>query len=117
MQEITRKTSSIDLSKPSVHPGVIRTKGMIQKIRNRLKRKKRVSFRKLAKEFDISERSVRRILKDDLGGFRPHNKRIDLLLTQTQKTKRVTLANWIRHNFREEQTQYESCFQMKRCLI
>ena len=44
--KIIRETGSIDLSKLSRRPCVIRTKGMIQKIKNRLKRKKRVSSRK-----------------------------------------------------------------------
>ncbi len=52
---------------------------------------------------DISERSVRRILKDDLG-LRPYKKRIEPFLTDIHKTKRIKFANWIRNNFREEQT-------------
>ncbi len=61
-----RETDSIDLSSPIGRPRVIRTKKMIEKVKNRLKCKKQVSSRKLANELDISERSVRRILKDDL---------------------------------------------------
>ena len=90
---------------------------MIQKIRNRLKRKKRGSFPKLAKEFDIYERLVRRIFKDDLRGVRQYNKRIEPSLTQTHQTKRVMLPNWIRHHFLEEQTQCQSSFQIRRSLI
>ena len=38
---------------------------MIRKVRKRMKRKKRVSVRKLAGELDISNGSVVRILKQD----------------------------------------------------
>ncbi|CAF1548778.1 unnamed protein product, partial [Didymodactylos carnosus] len=41
-------TGSIDLAKPPGRPRIVRTKNMIQKVKNRLKRKKRVSTRKLA---------------------------------------------------------------------
>ncbi|CAF3081974.1 unnamed protein product [Rotaria sp. Silwood2] len=98
-----RETGSIDLSSPSGRPRVIRSKQMIQKVKNRLKSKKRVSSRLLAKELDISERSVRRILKDNLG-LKPYKKRIEPLLTKVHKKKRMAFANWVRNNFQKEQT-------------
>ena len=49
--KIIRKIGLIDLSKPPVRPRIIRSKGMIEKIKNRLKCNKRVSSRKLAKYF------------------------------------------------------------------
>ena len=48
------ETSSIELSTSPGRPRIIRTKNMIQKVKNRLKRKKRVSTRKLANELKIS---------------------------------------------------------------
>ena len=81
----------------------IRTKNMIQKVKTRLKRKKRVSSRKLAQEFDISRTSVRRILRTDLG-LRPYKKRIVPLMTVAQKLKRKKFANWVRTNFKKENT-------------
>ena len=58
-----RETGTINLSHSLGRPRIIRTKGMIQKVRKRMKRKKRVSVRKLAGELDISNGSVVRILK------------------------------------------------------
>lgn len=76
---------------------------MIQKVRKRMKRKKRVSVRKLAGELDISNGSVVRILKQDLG-YRSYKKRVEPALTDFEKSKRMKFANWLRHNFRKENT-------------
>ena len=99
--KIIRKTDLIDLSKQSGRPCVLCSKEIIQKIKTRLKLKKRVSSRKLTKEFDISERSVRLILKGDLG-LRPYQKQIELLLSKIYQTKRVMFANWIREIISEK---------------
>ena len=97
-------TGSINLSKSSGRLRTIRTKGAIQKVKNRLKQKKPVSARKLTLELEISERSVRRILKDDLN-LKPYKKIVQPRLTDDHKTKRVQFAkNWVRKNFREEDT-------------
>ena len=96
-------TGGITLSHSSGRPRIIRTKGMIRKVKNRLKRKKKVSIRKLAVELDISNGSVQRILKEDLG-CRPYKKRIEPLLTDIEKSKRIKFANWVRHNYRKEDT-------------
>ena len=76
---------------------------MIQKVRKRMKRKKRVSIRKLAGELDISNGSVVKILKQDLG-YRSYKKRVQPALTDFEKSKRMKFANWLRHNFRKEHT-------------
>ena len=94
-------TGAISLSKPPGGNRTIRTKGTIQKVKDRLKRKKPVSARKLALELEISERSVRRILKDDLH-LKPYKKIVEPLITDEQKAKRVRFANWIRNSFRKE---------------
>ncbi|CAF1489506.1 unnamed protein product [Didymodactylos carnosus] len=96
------ETGSIELSTSPGRPRIIRTKNTIQKVKNSLKRKKRVSTRKLASELKIS-RSAQRILKNDLG-LTSYKKRIEPLLTDTQKAKRTTFANWVRHNFSKEQS-------------
>lgn len=101
--KLIRETGDINLSKPPGCPRIVRTKSMIHKVKNRLKRKKRISCRKLAKELDISERSVRRILKHDLGCL-PYKKRIEPKLTDEQKLKRVKFSNWVRHHFKKEET-------------
>ena len=58
---------SIGLTSPSSRPRIVRTNESIRKVKNRLCRKGRVLARKFSMELDISERSVRRILKVDLG--------------------------------------------------
>ncbi|CAF1502232.1 unnamed protein product [Didymodactylos carnosus] len=97
------ETGSIELSTSPGRPRIIRTKNTIKKVKNRLKWKKRVKTRKLISELKISRRSVQRILKNDLG-LMSYKKRIEPLLTDTQKAKRITFANWVRHNFSKEQS-------------
>ncbi|CAF4593997.1 unnamed protein product, partial [Didymodactylos carnosus] len=98
-----RETGSIQLARSPGRPRLIRTTGTIQKVKSRLKCKKRVSSRKLASELDISRRSVQRILQNDLG-LRAYKKIIEPFLTDTQKANRIKFANWIRNNFRKEET-------------
>jgi transposase len=101
--QMMSETGSISLSHSPGRPRIIRTKGMIQKVKNRMKRKKRVSIRKFANELDISNSSVVRIWKQDLG-YRSYKKRVEPALTDLEKTKRMKFANWVRHNFRKEDT-------------
>ena len=76
---------------------------MIQKVKRRFNRKKRLSTRKFAIELEVSRSSVQRMLKDD-PGCQAFKKRIEPLMTHIQKGKRKTFANWIRTNFNKEQT-------------
>ena len=62
-----RDTGSTNLSSPSGRQRTIRTKGTIQKIKHPLERRKPISSRKTARHLGISSRSVRRMLKNDLG--------------------------------------------------
>ena len=62
-----------------------------------------MSVRKLAGELDISNGSVVGILKQDLG-YRSYKKRVQPALTDFEKSKRMKFANWLRHNFRKENT-------------
>ena len=96
-------TGSINLSCSSGRPRTIRTKAAIRKVKNRCERGKHVSSRKLARDLNISRTSVRRILKDDLG-LRAYKILNEPLLTDEHKEKRVWFANWIRTNFRKEDT-------------
>jgi len=86
------ETGSINLSYSTGRPRMIRTKGMIQKVKNQMNRKKQVSIRKLASELDISNGSVFRILKQDLG-YRSYKKRAEPALTNLQKSQRLKFAN------------------------
>ncbi|CAF1628032.1 unnamed protein product [Rotaria magnacalcarata] len=101
--QMIRRTRSIEL--PGTHggPRIIRTKENILKVKNRLRRKKRVSARKLSMELGISATSIRRILKIDLG-LKPYKKIIEPSLSDDQKIKRKKVANWVRNNFRKEET-------------
>ncbi|CAM4980319.1 unnamed protein product [Rotaria socialis] len=101
--QMIRRTGSIELSGTYDGPRIIRTKENIQKVKNRLRRKKRVSARKLSMELGISATSVRRILKIDLG-LKPYKKVIEPSLSDDQKIKRKKFANWVRNNFRKEET-------------
>lgn len=98
-----RRTGSINLLTPPGRSRTVRTKGNIQKVKNRLRRKNGVSARKLSIELDISDRSVRRILKDNLG-LRPYKKIIEPALSDDQKIKRKQFVNWVRTHFRKEET-------------
>ena len=102
--QIIRQSGSIKLPSPPGGPRFARTKGNIQKVKHRLRPKKRVSARKLSMELGISESSVRRRMKNDLER-RPYKKVIEPLLSNDRKIKRrKTFANWIRTNFRKENT-------------
>ena len=82
--QMIRQFGSIKLSSPSGHPRIMRTNENIRKLKNRLCCQGRVSARKLSVELDISERSIRRILKVDLG-LRPYKKIIEPALSDDQK--------------------------------
>ncbi|CAF1481933.1 unnamed protein product [Rotaria magnacalcarata] len=101
--QMIRQYGSIKLSSPPGRPRMVRTSENIRKVKNRCRRKRRVSARKLSMELDISERSVRRILKNDLG-LRPYKKIVEPALSDDQKIKRKQFANWVRTNFRKEKT-------------
>ncbi|CAF1150751.1 unnamed protein product [Didymodactylos carnosus] len=98
-----RETGAIQLSYPPVRPRTVRTVASITKVKNRLKRRKVVSSRKLSSELDISRTSMRQILKNDLG-CRGYKKIVEPLLTDAHKAGRKKFTNWIRNNFRKEQT-------------
>lgn len=101
--KMAEETGSIDLAKPPGRPRTIRTKGAIKKVKQRLQSRKKVSTRKLAIDLSMSRTSIQRILKSDLG-LRAYKKIIEPRLTDEQKIKRKQFANWVRNNFRKEQT-------------
>ena len=96
------ETGSINLSVSSGRPRTARTQAAINKTKRKLQQKK-VSTRKLALELDISRRSAQRILRDDLG-CRPYKQLTEPALTEEHKEKRRKFANWIRTNFRKQET-------------
>ena len=68
-----------------------------------MKRKKRVSVRKLPGGLNISNGSLIRIFKQVLR-YRSYKKTVQPALTDFEKSKRMKFANWLRHNFRKEHT-------------
>ena len=106
------RTGSIELSGAHGCPRMIRTKENIQKVKNRLRRKKGVSARKLSMELSISATSVRRILKIDLG-LKPYKKVIEPSLSDDQKIKRKKFANWGSKQFSKRRNHENSFFGRK----
>ncbi|CAF2059441.1 unnamed protein product [Rotaria magnacalcarata] len=96
------ETGSINLRYSPGRPRTARTKDAINKVKKKLQENK-VSSRKLALELGISRTSARRILQDDLG-CRPYKYLVEPALIQEHKEKRKTFANWIRTNFRKQET-------------
>ena len=100
-QALYRKMNKIDLEKPPGRPKDVRTKNVIRKVKERLKRKPRQSARKLAKRLDISERSMNRIIKDDLH-LHAYHVTIEPKLSDLHKKQRLSFAYWVRKNLRIE---------------
>ena len=100
--EMIDEIGSINLTKPPGLARTVRTKEAIQKVQRKLKKSK-VSSRKLALELGMSRTSARRILRDDLG-CRSYKCVIEPALTEEHKEKRKKIANWIRANFRKQET-------------
>ncbi|XP_065665656.1 uncharacterized protein LOC136087078 [Hydra vulgaris] len=101
--QMIREEGSIEMKCLSGGPRSVRTNANIQKIRSRLKRKKRISTRKLANKLNISRTSVQRMLQKGLN-LQAYKHRVEPLLTNGQKVKRIKFANWIKNHFRKEQT-------------
>ena len=101
--KIIKETGSINLSKPSGRPCTVRTKAAIKKVKQQLQREKNVTTRKLSKKIGIPRTSLRRILKNDLK-YCPYKRIIEPALTDDHKAKRKKFANWVRTNFKKEQT-------------
>jgi len=99
-----RDTGSIQLSTPPDGPRFARTSKTIQKVKHKLNQKKMVSVRRLAKDYSISKSCAHRILKDDLKLY-AYKMRIEPKLTEEHKNKRKKFVNWVRHNFRKEDTR------------
>ena len=83
-----RETGTINLSHSLARPRIIRTKGMIQEVKKRMKCKKRVLIRKLVDELDISNGSVVRILKQDLKDIVHTRKELNQLSQIFKKVKK-----------------------------
>ena len=67
---------------------IIRTRNLKEKLRKRIARNPRRSIRKMAQDFQISDRSLRRVIHDDLGIKALRRKKVQMLTTAMQQ-KRV----------------------------
>jgi len=100
-QALYRKMNKIDLEKPPGRPKDVRTKNVIRKVKERLKMKPRQSARTLAKRLDVSQRSMNRIIKDDLH-LHAYRVTIEPKLSDLHKKQRLSFAYWVRKNLRIE---------------
>jgi len=91
------KTGKINLNKSPGRPRKIRTKNVIKKVKNRFQRKARQSVRKMARQLQISERSLGRIVKEDLGLY-AYRITVQPKLTDAQKQSQIRFAYWVRRS-------------------
>lgn len=101
--KMVRDDGTIDLSRPPGRQRTIRTKSAIQKVKRNLKSGKKVSCRKLALKMHMSSASAYRILKHDLQ-LRAYKQLREPFLKDEHKDKRKKFANWVRQNFRKQDT-------------
>lgn len=91
------KTDEIHLKKPPGLVRTVRTKNTIAKVKKTFQRKARQSVHKMACQLGISERSLRRIVKEDLG-LHAYRITIQPKLTDAHKQARITFAYWVRRS-------------------
>ena len=75
----------------------------ICKAKRMLKNKKLMSAGKMATKLNVSDASMRRILKSDLQ-CKPYKIIDEPRIEEVQKRKRKTFTNWIRTNYRKNET-------------
>ena len=110
-RQMIRHSGSIQIVKFTRWPTFRKNEGQnIQKVKHRLRPKKRVSARKLSMDFRISERSVRQIMKNDLG-LRPYRKVIEPLLSNDQKIKRKNICKLCSNKFSKRGHYENSLFK------
>lgn len=82
-------------------PRTARTPELIQKIRRKVRRNRRCSGRKLAKQFNMSLSTVQRVLKKDVG-FKAYKRRKRHGLTVAQKRKRLDRCKELLRRFTDD---------------
>ena len=98
-----RDTDKITLFKSTGRLRTVRTAANIRKVKHRHDRLQIFSYRKVARDLRISGTSAQRILKDDLK-LKSYRIKVHPKISEDQKAKRLKFANWIRTNFRKEDT-------------
>lgn len=103
-QQLYRKTGKIDLRKPPGRPRIVRTRGLIQKVKNRLARKPRQSVRKLGQSLGVSKGTMARIVKEDLHLY-AYRITTQPNLDDAAKNRRIQFAYWVRRWLRKQQME------------
>ena len=98
--KMIRDTGKITLFRST---GRLRTAANIRKVKHRHDRLQVFSCRKITRDLRIFRTSAQRILKDDLK-LKSYRIKVQPKISQDQKAKRLKFANWIRTNFRKEDT-------------
>ena len=101
--KMIRDTGKITLFKSTGRLRTVRTAANIRKVKHRYDRLQVFSCRKIARDLRISRTNAQRILKDDLK-LKSYRIKVQPKISEDQKTKRLKFANWIRPNFRKEDT-------------
>ena len=101
--KMIRDTGKITLFKSAGRLRTVRTAANIQKVKHRHDRLQVFSYHKIARDLRISRISAQRILKDDLK-LKSYRIKVQPKISEDQKAKRLKFANWIRTNFRKEDT-------------
>lgn len=102
--KLINASGTIDLNSPKGRPRIVRAKSLIQKVKQRLSRKRRVSPRILANETKVSRTTICRVVKEDLG-LKPYVKRITPKLKEQHKIKRKSFGLWVRKNIRKSMAE------------
>ena len=97
-------TSRITLLKSTGRSRTVRTEADIRKIKHRHDQLRVFSSHKIVSDLRLSRTSSQRILEDDLK-LQSYRKKVQLKISEDQETKRLKFANWIRTNFRKEDTE------------
>ena len=95
-----RDTGKIKLFKSASHLRTVRTAANIRKVKHRHDRLQ--VFRTVKSH--ISRTSAQRILKDDLK-IKSYRIKVQPKISEDRQAKRLKSANWIRTNFRKEDSE------------
>ena len=101
--KMIRDTGKITLFKSTGRLRTVRTAANIRKVKHRHDRLQVFSCRKTARDLRISRTSAERILKNDLK-LKSYRIKVQKKISDDQKAKRLKFTNWIRTNFRKEDT-------------
>ena len=98
-----RDTGKITLFKSTGRLRTVRTAANIRKVKHRHDRLQVFSYLKIARDLRISRTIAQRILKDHLK-LKSYRIKVQTKISGDQKAERLKFANWIRTNFRKQDT-------------